>query len=99
MKRTTPKLSDTLNEFGCYEIRWSEETPKGWRSKRKSTRTADLERAEMELAAFLNNRGEKPDVAVRHIVDDVLDAYLEKHARPRGNWASDNKNQIGRAHV
>ena len=35
MNRTTPKLSDEVNGFGSYEIRWSELRNGVWRSLRK----------------------------------------------------------------
>lgn len=86
--RTTPRLSDELNGFGVWEIRWSEVRGGSWRSMRKSTKTADREIAEMCLARHLADRG-RADVQVRHKVADVIDAYLEHWSAPRGNIATD----------
>lgn len=83
MNRTTPKLSDEVNQFGSYEIRWSELRNGVWRSMRKSTKTGDLDAAERALARFLLDRQRlEPDT--RSTVGDIFDAYEREHLKPRG---------------
>lgn len=83
MRRTTPTLHNELNAFGSYEIRWSEFRNGDWRSRRKSTKTGDIEEARLRLARFLLDRA-GPDCASRSKVSDIIDAYCEGHLTPRG---------------
>lgn len=63
---------------GNYEIRWTE----GGRSKRRSTGTANLREAQREFALFLSEaeRAARPDGLT---VNEILDAYEERHVAPK----------------
>jgi integrase len=84
--RTTPRLSDEPNASGFWEIRWSEKRNGAWRSMVRSTRMDDLESARLVLARFLSQRGDAPPKAA---VADVIDAYLARWSKPRGNAVTD----------
>ena len=87
MKSTTPCLSDECNQFGSYEIRWSELRGGVWRSRRTSTKTGDIEEARRALGRFLLDRA-RLDQSSRSTVADVLAAYCEQHLKPRGLLAN-----------
>ena len=52
MMRTFPHLAESLNEFGYFEIRWTEVEDGKHRTRRKSTRTSDRADAEKQLATW-----------------------------------------------
>lgn len=83
MKATTlPRVHPELNEFGSYEIRWSELRDGVWRSRRKSCKTSDQAEAEKALARFLLDR-QRLEPQSRTTVADIFDAYEEEWLKPR----------------
>lgn len=89
--RTTPRLSDTPNPSGSWEIRWSEMEANGtWRSHRKSTKTSDRQLAEAVLTKFLVDL-QQGSPLVRLSVDDIVAGYLRHHSDPRGNLYTDER--------
>lgn len=89
--RTFPHLSKEPNEFGSFEILWSEDTPKGWRTRRRSTKTGDKQEAEAALARFLSIRDIEQDRA-SYTLSEIFERYLRHHSRARGNEVSDRRN-------
>lgn len=71
-----PYLSDRQNEFGVYEIRWTE----NGRSKRKSTGQADRRAAQRVYAEFLLAVSGEDVSAGGILVARVIDAYLKDKA-------------------
>lgn len=86
--RTFPRLSKTRNEFGYFEIHWSQLERGVWRSKRKSTKTGDRKAAEAALSAFLVAHPETQQDAPPSL-SEVVDLYLRQHSNARGNVESD----------
>jgi integrase len=84
--RTKPILK--VNKAGVYEIRWSEQNGKRWRSHRKSTGHTDYSEAVSSLFEFLNAGDEGHDADSR-TVRQVYDHYLRYHSLPRGNDRTD----------
>lgn len=70
-----PYLSDRPNEFGVYEIRWTEDG----RSKRKSTGQADRRAAQRVYAEFLLAAadGDSPTGGSQILIGQCIDAYLK----------------------
>lgn len=68
-----PRLK--LNDYGLYEIYWSE----NGRSKRRATRTGNLPEAQSVLAGFLLERHRDEERVARPTVNDVLDFYDQNH--------------------
>jgi integrase len=87
MKTTTPRLTDAVNEFGSFEIRWSELRNGVWRSCRRSAKTGDIEEARLALARFLLDR-QRLEPETRHTVGAIFDAYCKDHLEPRGELAN-----------
>jgi integrase len=83
--RTQPILKP--NKGGVYEIRWSEQHGKSWRSMRKSTGTNDYAAAVTKLSDFLSQK-EVPE-GQNLTVRQVYDHYLRYHSLPRGNDRTD----------
>lgn len=82
--RTQPTLKK--NRGGIYEIRWSEQQGKTWRSQRRSTQTDDYGEAVTKLSEFLSLKEVRSnDLTVRQ----VYDHYLRYHSMPRGNDRTD----------
>lgn len=88
MMRTFPHLAEDLNEFGYFEIRWTEVEDGKHRTRRKSTRTGDRADAEKQLAAFLVLRDTSRREGERTL-KQVFDIYLRLHSIPQGNDRTD----------
>lgn len=86
--RTFPSLADEPNEFGYYEIRWSERVGGNWRTKRKSTKKTTRREAEIALAEFLSIK-DSIEIQESRSLNDVWSAYLRNYSIPRGNDKTD----------
>lgn len=87
--RTRPRISDEVNEFGYYEIRWSEMVRGRWRSKRRSTGATTYEEAVSALSDFLKLKPVEPEAGIT--VAQAFDYYLRYHSLPRGNERTDRQ--------
>lgn len=81
--RTQPKLSEQPNEFGYYEIRWTELRAGKHRTRRQSTGKTTYGEAVQELAKFLTIRPAEEEE--RLSLRQAFDFYLRYHSKPRGN--------------
>jgi len=88
--RTIPAVHPKKNQYGCYEIRWSEMEHGVWRSKRRSTKTDNRAEAERALNDFLAIKDANL-LRKGTTVAEVAEFYIKHRSHPRGNEMTDRR--------